>query len=101
MPWILRLAIGSLFVFVIGAVMIACMYVHRLGNAQLVRMGFGHCRGRTHWDRSLGYAERCDSPRVAQIFSRAHECVGLPVSITLNFCQVRIMTGQPFSSSLF
>jgi hypothetical protein len=28
---------------------------------------------------------------VAQIFSRAHECVGLPVSITPNFCQVRVM----------
>ena len=34
------------------------MHVHRLGNAQSVRMGFPYCRGRTYWDRSLGYAER-------------------------------------------
>ena len=67
------------------------MHVHRVGNAQPVRMGFPHCRGRTHCDRSLGYAERCDSPRVAQIFSRAHECVGLAVTSTPNFCQVRVM----------
>ena len=67
------------------------MHVHGLGNAQLVRVGLRHGRGRTDWDRSPGYAERCDSPRVAQIFSRAHECVGLPVSITPNFCQVRVM----------
>ena len=47
MPWLLRFAIGSLFVFVIGAAMIALgMYVHRMGNAQPVRMGFPHCRGR-------------------------------------------------------
>ena len=67
------------------------MHVHGVGNAQLVRMGFPYCRGRTYWDRSLGYAERCDSERVAKVFSRAHECVGLPVSITPNFCQVRVM----------
>ena len=67
------------------------MHVHRLGNAQLVRVGLRHGRGRTYWDRSLGYAERCDSERVAKVFSRAHECVGLPVSITPNFCQVRVM----------
>ena len=66
-------------------------HVHRVGNAQPVRMGFPHCRGLTDWDRSLVYAERSDSPTVAQIFSRAHECVGLAVSSTPNFCQVRVM----------
>src|SRR5881396_3404320 len=91
MPWILRLAIGSFFVFVIGAVMIAwaCMST---GWETLSRLAWGpHCRGRTHRDRSLGCAGRSDSPRVAQIFSRAHECVGLAVTITPNFCQVRVM----------
>ena len=61
-------AIGSLFVFLnrrdddcVG------MHVHRLGNAQPVRVGLRHGRGRTDWERSPGYGERCDSPRVAQI----------------------------------
>ena len=92
MPWILRFAIGSLFIFVIGAVMIAwaCMST---GWETLSRFAWGCVTGRswTDWDRSFGYAERGDSPRVAQIFSRAHECVGLPVSITPDFCQVRVM----------
>jgi hypothetical protein len=66
------------------------MHVHRVGNAQPVRVGFRHRRGWTDWERSFGYAERCDSPRVAQIFSRAHECVGIPVFITPNFFQVRV-----------
>ena len=67
------------------------MHVHGLGNAQLVRMGLRHGRGRTNWERFPGYAERCDSSRVAQIFSSAHECVGFAVSSTPDFCQVRVM----------
>ena len=70
------------------------MHVHRLGNAQLVRVGLRHGRGRTHWERFPGYAERCDSPRVAQIFSRALEYLGLSVSSTPDFCQVRVMNSH-------
>jgi len=66
------------------------MHVHRVGNAQPVRVGLRHRRGWPDREHSFGYAERCDSPRVAQIFSRAHECVGLPISSTPNFCQVRV-----------
>lgn len=78
------------------------MYVHRLGNAQPVRVGLRHGRGRSDRDRSLVYAERGDSQRVAQVFSRAHECVGFAVSSTPDFCQVRVMkrsTLQFLSSS--
>jgi len=67
------------------------MHVHRMGNAQLVRVGFRHRRGRTDRERSVGYTERSDSPRVAQIFSRAHECIGLVVSRALDLRQVRVM----------
>ena len=62
------------------------MHVHGLGNAQLVRVGLRHGRGRTDWGRSLGYGERGDLPTLAQIFSRAHECVGPAVSGTPDFC---------------
>jgi hypothetical protein len=54
-------------------------------------VGLRHCRGRADWKRCLGYAKRCDSSRVAQSFSRAHECVGFAVYSTLDFCQVRVM----------
>ncbi len=62
------------------------MHVHGLGNAQLVRVGLCHGRGRTHWERFPGYGERRDLPRLAQIFSRAHECVGRAASSTSDFC---------------
>jgi hypothetical protein len=45
----------------------------------------------TDWERSFGYAKRCGSPRVAQVFSRADECIGLAVFSTSYFCQVRVM----------
>ena len=64
------------------------MHAHRLGNAQLVRVGLRHRRGRTDWDHSLGYGERRDLPWLVQIFSRAHECVGLPVSTLLIFAKL-------------
>jgi len=44
MPWILRFAVGSLFVFVMGAVMIAWTCMSRAGSARPVRMGFPNCR---------------------------------------------------------
>ena len=91
MPWILRFAIGSLFVFVIGAVMIAwaCMS--------------------TGWETLSWFAWGCVTAGAGLIgtallamlsavihqgwrrFSLAHECVGLPVSSTPDFCQVRVM----------
>ena len=43
------------------------MHVHRMGNTQLVRVGLRHGWGRTDWERSLGYAECCDLPKLAQI----------------------------------
>jgi hypothetical protein len=67
------------------------VYVHRVGNAQLVCVGLRHRRSRTDSERSPGYAECDDSPRVAEIFSRAHECVGFAVSSTPDLCQVRVM----------
>ena len=67
------------------------MHVYRVGNAQLVRMGLPHRRSRTDWERSPDCAERCDSQRLAQIFSRAHEGVGFAVSSTPYFGQVRLM----------
>jgi hypothetical protein len=54
-------------------------------------VGLRHRWSRTDWDRSFGYAERCDSPKVAQILSRAHECVAFAVYSTPDFCQVRVM----------
>lgn len=67
------------------------MHVHGMGNAEPVRMGLHHRRGRTDWERLLGYVKRCDSQSVAQILSRAYEYVGLAVSRTVDFCQVRMM----------
>jgi len=67
------------------------MHVHRVGKAQPVRVGLRHCRGRADWKRCLDYAKRCDSPKAAQILSRAHECVGFAVYSTLDFYQVRVM----------
>ena len=67
------------------------MRLHRMGNTHLVRLGLRHCRGRTDWERSLGNAERIDSSWMAQIFSRAHECVDFAVYSTPDFCQVRVM----------
>ena len=92
MPWILRFAIGSLFVFVIGAVMIAwaCMST---GWETLSWFAWGCVTAGAGLigSRSPGYGERRDLPRLAQIFSRAHECVGLAVSSTPDFCQVCVM----------
>ena len=92
MPWLLRFAIGSLFVFVIGAVMIAwaCMST---GWETLSWFAWGCVTAGAGLigDSSPGYAERCDSSRVAQIFFRAHECVGPAVSSTPDFCEVRLM----------
>lgn len=67
------------------------IYGDGMGNAQSVRMGLHHRRGRTDWERLLGYVKRCDSQSVAQILSRAYECVGLAVSGTADSCQVRMM----------
>jgi len=67
------------------------MHVHRVGNAQPVRVGLRHCRGRADWKRCPGYAKRSNSPRVAQIFSRARECVGFTVYSTPDFRQVRVI----------
>jgi len=44
MPWILRFAVGSLFVFVMGAVMIAWACMSRAESARPVRMGFRNRR---------------------------------------------------------
>lgn len=70
------------------------MHVHRVGNTQSLRVGFPYRRGRTDWVLSLVYAERGDSPRVAQVFSRAHDCIGFAISSTPDFCQVRVMNGH-------
>jgi hypothetical protein len=67
------------------------MHVHRLGNAQPIRVGLPHRWGWTDWERSPGYAERCDSQSVAQIFSRARVCVDFAVYRTPDFRQVRMM----------
>jgi hypothetical protein len=67
------------------------MHVHWLGNANPFQVGLRHGWGRTDFERSLGYAKRCDSPTMAQIFSRAYECIGTAVSSTPDFCQVRVM----------
>ncbi len=67
------------------------MHVHGLGNAQLVRVGLRHGRGRTHWERFPGYAERYYSSRVAQVFSRANDRVNLALPVVARFCQVCVM----------
>ena len=67
------------------------MHVYWLGNANLVRMGLRHGRGGADWNRSSRYGERCDSPKMAQIFSRRHGCVGPAVSSTPAICQVRMI----------
>jgi len=66
------------------------VHVHRVGNTYLVCERLRHRRRRAHWNRCPRYAERCDPPRVAQIFSRTHECVGPAVCSTPDFCQVRV-----------
>jgi hypothetical protein len=72
------------------------MRVYRVGSDRPVRMGFAHRRGRTDWQRALLYRERCDSPAVAYIFSRAVECFGFAVSSLARFCQVCVMKHRPF-----
>jgi hypothetical protein len=72
------------------------MRVYRVGSDRPVRMGFAHRRGRTDWQRALLYCERCDSPAVAYIFSRAVECFGFAVSSPARFCQVCVMKHRPF-----
>ena len=67
------------------------MLVHRMGSARPVRVGFGDSRGRIDWERPPLHHERCDSQAVAQIFSRAHDCIGFAISSTSDFCQVRVM----------
>jgi amino acid transporter len=52
MPWLLRLAIGSLLLFVIGAVIIAWACVST-GWQALARVGFAHGRGRTDCDHPI------------------------------------------------
>ena len=74
------------------------MHVHRVGNAQPVRVGLRHCRGRADWKRCLGHAERVIHQGGAD-FSRAHECVDFAVYSTLDFCQVRMIYVPPFSLS--
>jgi len=64
-------------------------------------VGLRHRRSRTRWERSPGYAERCDSSRVAQILTRAHEYISLTVSLSANFCQIRVMKrSRPSASQL-
>jgi len=75
------------------------MYVLRLGNTQPVCVGLRHRRGRPDCERSPGDAERVDSPRVAPIFTRAHEYISLPVPRTANFCKVRVMKRSMHSAS--
>jgi hypothetical protein len=78
------------------------MHVYRVGNTEPVCVGLHHRRGRSDWDPSFGYTERCDSQKVAQIFSRAHERIGFVVYSTPDFCQVRVTkrsTLQPLNSS--
>ena len=57
-------------------------------------MGLRHRRSRTDWERGAGYAKRGDSPKPAQIFSRALECFGLAVPSAPDFCKVRVIKGQ-------
>ena len=97
MPWLLRFAIGSLFVFVIGAVMIAwaCMST---GWETLSRFAWGSLTaGAGLIGSALLAMLSAVIHQVAQIFSRAHECVGLPVSSAPDFCQVRVI--QTFNPS--
>jgi hypothetical protein len=53
MPRILRFAIGSLFVFVIGAVMIAWACVSTGWKRSAGSRGLRHGRGRTDWTALL------------------------------------------------
>lgn len=64
------------------------MLVHGMGSAQLVSLGLCDSRGRIDWERPPLHYERCDSQAVAQIFSRAHECVGFAVPPAAALCQV-------------
>jgi hypothetical protein len=89
MPWILRFAIVSLFAFVIGAVMIAwaCMST---GWETLSWFAWGCVTAGAGLIGAalLAIVSAVDLPSLAQIFSRAHECVGPAVSSTPDFCQV-------------
>ena len=92
MPWILRFAIGSFFVFVIGAVMIAwaCMST---GWETLSWFAWGCVTAGAGLIGTalLAMLSAVIYQALAQIFSRALECVGPAVSSTPDFCQVRVM----------
>ena len=102
MPWILRFAIGSLFVFVVGAVMIAwaCM---SSGWETLSRFAWGCVTAGAGLIVSalLAMLSALIHRGVAQIFTRAYEYISLPVYRTANFCQVRVMKrSRPSASQL-
>jgi hypothetical protein len=76
------------------------MLVYRVGNTEPVCVGLHHRPGRSDWDPSFGYAERCDSQKVAQILSRAHERIGFVVYSTPDFAKfgvVKRSTLQPLN----
>ena len=72
------------------------MRVHRKGNARPLRLRLAHRRCRTNWKRPPVFDERCDSPAVAKIFSRAPECLGFAVSFAARFFQVCLMKLRRF-----
>ena len=92
MPWILRFAIGSLFVFVIGAVLIAwaCMST---GWETLSRLAWGSLTAGAGLIVSVVLSAL--SAVIHQGWRRfslvAHECVGFALYGASNFCQVRVM----------
>jgi hypothetical protein len=67
-----------------------------MGSARPVRVGFGDSWRRIDWGRPPIRHERRDSQAVAQIFSRAHECVGFAVSPATPLRQVCMMKHQLF-----
>jgi len=91
MPWFLKFAMGFLFIFVIGAVMIAwaCMST---GWETLSRFAWGCVTAGAGLIASalLAMLSAVIHKRVAQIFVRTNGCVDFVVSGTPDFCQVRM-----------
>ena len=92
MSWALRFAIGSFLLSGIGATIIAwaCMST---GWETLSRLVWGllTAGGRTNCKRAVLYRQRCDSPAMAHIFSRAVGRFGFAVSFATPLCQVCMM----------
>src|SRR5437588_3979417 len=96
MPWLLRFAIGSLLIFLIGAAIIVWACVST-GWETLGRFAYGSLTaGAGLIGSPLLFDERCDSPAMAQIFPRALERLGFVVSFAARFCEVCLMKHRRF-----